>query len=281
MSGPRLGVIVGVGAVALTGWLWLDPLLALLVASNIVWTGWQLVRRSASGLMDEVLPADQQAAVVAVPSATGPAASISTPCAPGRLARVVSSRFHILVPGAWSVQRAHDLPREIEAEIRNGCLPHASVLTHLEPLEDPVSAHDIELDRPPRPMNWRTAATRALLAGTLMAASAPVLAWNAAGHRLTATIAWQAMDAETRTAAGRLLAAHLITPSGWHATGRTWPRGISSKPAPGRTTSGATLAFTTTAMRRPSVAGISRHGPARALALYRPAAVCEAGPASG
>lgn len=57
-------------------------------------------------------------------------------------------------------------------------------------------------------MNWRTAAARALLAGTLMAASAPLLAWNAAGHRLTATIAWQAMDEETRTAAGRLLAAH-------------------------------------------------------------------------
>jgi cation diffusion facilitator family transporter len=47
-----LGVVVGVGAVALTGWLWLDPILALLVASNIVWTAWRLLRRSANGLMD-------------------------------------------------------------------------------------------------------------------------------------------------------------------------------------------------------------------------------------
>ena len=75
----------------LTGWLWLDPLLALLVASNIVWTGWQLVRRSASGLMDEALPADQQAAVVAVLERHRAGGIDFTPCAPGRLARVVSS----------------------------------------------------------------------------------------------------------------------------------------------------------------------------------------------
>lgn len=142
------GVIVGVGAVALTGWLWLDPLLALLVASNIVWTGWQLVRRSASGLMDEALPADQQAAVVAVLERHRAGGidfhALRTRQAGARCFVTV----HILVPGVWSVQRAHDLAEEIEAEIRS-CLPHASVLTHLEPLEDPVSAHDIELDRPP------------------------------------------------------------------------------------------------------------------------------------
>src|SRR5690606_17406329 len=54
-----VGVIVGIGAVVLTGWHWIDPLIALIVAANIVWAGIQLVRRSALGLMDTALPADE------------------------------------------------------------------------------------------------------------------------------------------------------------------------------------------------------------------------------
>jgi cation diffusion facilitator family transporter len=141
-----VGVIVGVGAVALTGWLWLDPVLALLVAANIVWTGWQLIRRSASGLMDVALPPEQHAAVVA---------TLEQYRAEGTDYHALRTRqagarcfvtVHILVPGAWTVQRGHDLLERLEADIRKA-VPHASVLTHLEPLEDPVSSHDIELDR--------------------------------------------------------------------------------------------------------------------------------------
>ncbi|MEJ2448765.1 MAG: cation diffusion facilitator family transporter, partial [Anaerolineales bacterium] len=55
-----VGVIVGVGAVALTGWTWLDPVVALLVAANIVWTGFGIIRRSVGGLMDSSLPSGQQ-----------------------------------------------------------------------------------------------------------------------------------------------------------------------------------------------------------------------------
>lgn len=141
-----VGVIVGVGAVALTGWLWLDPVLALLVAANIVWTGWQLIRRSASGLMDIALPPEQHAAVVA---------TLEQYRAEGTDYHALRTRqagarsfvtVHILVPGAWTVQRGHDLLERLEADIRKA-VPHASVLTHLEPLEDPVSSHDIELDR--------------------------------------------------------------------------------------------------------------------------------------
>lgn len=140
------GVVVGVGAVALTGWLWLDPLLALLVAANIVWTGWQLLRRSTAGLMDVALPPEQHAAVVAVLDGYRAQGvdyhALRTRQAGARCFVTV----HVLVPGAWSVQRGHDLLEEIEADIRRA-VPHASVLTHLEPLEDPVSGHDIELDR--------------------------------------------------------------------------------------------------------------------------------------
>lgn len=141
-----VGVIVGVGAVALTGWLWLDPLLALLVAANIVWTGWQLIRRSTSGLMDVALPPEQHAAVVA---------ALERYRAEGADYHALRTRqagarsfvtVHILVPGAWTVQQGHDLLERLEADIRKA-LPHASVLTHLEPLEDPISSYDIELDR--------------------------------------------------------------------------------------------------------------------------------------
>jgi cation diffusion facilitator family transporter len=141
-----VGVIVGVGAVALTGWLWLDPLLALAVAGNIVWTGWQLIRRSASGLMDEELPAEQQAAAIAVLERYRHEGidyhALRTRQAGARCFLTV----HILVPGQWTVQRGHDLVERIESDIRVS-LPHASVLTHLEPIEDPVSSHDIALDR--------------------------------------------------------------------------------------------------------------------------------------
>lgn len=142
------GVLVGVSAVALTGWLWLDPLLALLVAANIVWTGWQLLRRSASGLMDVALPAEQHAAVVAVLDGYRQS-GIDYHALRSRQAGARSFiTVHVLVPGAWTVQRGHDLLERIEADIR-AALPHASVFTHLEPIEDPVSAHDIELDRHP------------------------------------------------------------------------------------------------------------------------------------
>ena len=141
-----VGVIVGVGAVALTGWLWLDPVLALLVAANIVWTGWQLIQRSASGLMDEALPPDQHAVVVAVLEQYREQGidyhALRTRQAGARSFVTV----HILVPGEWTVQKGHDLLEELEARVRS-VVPHASVLTHLEPLEDPVSSHDIELDR--------------------------------------------------------------------------------------------------------------------------------------
>ncbi|MDX9706432.1 MAG: cation diffusion facilitator family transporter [Azospira sp.] len=140
------GVVVGVGAVALTGWLWLDPLLALLVAANIVWTGWQLLRRSVDGLMDAALPPEQHAIVVAVLDAHR-AQGIDYHALRTRQAGARGFvTAHVLVPGAWSVQQGHDLLEEIEVEIHRQ-LPQLSLLFHMEPLEDPVSVEDIELDR--------------------------------------------------------------------------------------------------------------------------------------
>lgn len=140
------GVLVGLVAVALTGWLWLDPVLALLVAANIVRTGWQMLRRSANGLMDLALPAAQHRQVV---DALEAYRSRGIDYHALRTRQAGSRCFvsvHILVPGAWTVQRGHELLEAIEADIRTA-LPRASVFTHLEPLEDPASQCDISLDR--------------------------------------------------------------------------------------------------------------------------------------
>jgi cation diffusion facilitator family transporter len=140
------GVITGVAAVALTGWLWLDPLLALLVALNIVWTGWKLLRRSTEGLMDVALPPAEHALVLAV---------LERYRRQGidyhalRTRESGARRFvelHVLVPGEWTIQHGHELAERLESDIRS-TLPHTTVLTHLEPLDDPVSQEDIELDR--------------------------------------------------------------------------------------------------------------------------------------
>lgn len=140
------GVIVGVGAVALSGWLWLDPVLALVVAANIVWTGSNLLQRSAQGLMDGALPASEHALVVGV------LARYRDQGVEHHALRTRESgarRFvevHVLVPGEWTIQRGHELVERIEHEIRNA-LPRTTVLTHLEPLDDPASHEDITLDR--------------------------------------------------------------------------------------------------------------------------------------
>jgi cation diffusion facilitator family transporter len=140
------GVISGVGAVALCGWLWLDPIIALLVATNIVWTGWKLIYRSTQGLMDITLPADEHALVVEVLTRYHEQGVAYHAL---RTRESGTRRFievHVLVPGQWSVQQGHEFTERLEQEIRLA-LPHSSVLTHLEPVEDPISHEDILLDR--------------------------------------------------------------------------------------------------------------------------------------
>jgi cation diffusion facilitator family transporter len=140
------GVITGVAVVALTGWQRLDPIVALLVAVNIARTGIELVRRSVQGLLDVALPASEGEAVgriVAKYRAQGlEFHAIRSRQAAAR--RFVS--MHVLVPGDWTVHHGHQLLEEIEQELR-GALPNCSVLTHLEPVEDPSSFADIGLDR--------------------------------------------------------------------------------------------------------------------------------------
>ncbi|MGE5333542.1 MAG: cation diffusion facilitator family transporter [Nitrososphaerota archaeon] len=141
-----VGVLVGVALVGITGWLALDPIIALIVAANIVWTGVKLVRESGLGLMDTALPpADQQA--IANVLAANRAKGIEFHAL--RTRRSGTRRFvsmHVLVPGDWTVKRGHDLCEEIEMAL-HAALPETTVFTHLEPREDPLAWQDTELDR--------------------------------------------------------------------------------------------------------------------------------------
>jgi cation diffusion facilitator family transporter len=140
------GVLVGVGAVALTGWQRLDAIVAFLVACNIVWSGFSIVKQSVSGLMDKVLPIEEQDKIQEILEPYKKEGiefhALLTRQAAAR--RFVS--FHVLVPGSWSVHRGHQLLEKIEAEIRKE-FPNIVVSTHLEPLEDPASYEDIGIDR--------------------------------------------------------------------------------------------------------------------------------------
>lgn len=140
------GVIVGVATVALTGWHWLDPVLALVVGLNILWIGWRLMRRSAQGLMDAALPAPQLASIESVLDRYR-AQGLAFHAVRTRQAGVRSFvSMHVLVPGTWSVQKGHDLLERIEADVR-AAVPRSAVFTHIEPIEDPVSLADEALDR--------------------------------------------------------------------------------------------------------------------------------------
>lgn len=145
-----VGVIVGVALVAVTGWLWLDATVAIAVAVHVLWTGVRLIRESAGGLMDVAWPDDERAVLERVLEAFRAEGStageidfhaIRTRRSGSR--RFVS--FHVLVPGAWSVKRGHDLVERVEERLAES-LPHLTAFTHLEPSDDPASFADERID---------------------------------------------------------------------------------------------------------------------------------------
>jgi cation diffusion facilitator family transporter len=141
------GVIVAVGAVAATGWQILDPIVALVVAANIVWTGVSIVSTSVHGLMDTALPTAELEAVKRVlDSHLGEGMQYHAL----RTRQSGARRFvavHVLVPGDWTVHKGHMLLEDIERRIHED-VPNVSTITHLEPIEDPASWDDVQLDRP-------------------------------------------------------------------------------------------------------------------------------------
>ncbi|WP_448851839.1 cation diffusion facilitator family transporter [Corynebacterium sp. 335C] len=141
-----VGVVVGIALVAITGWQWLDPVVALLVAVNILWAGWSLVKESGAGLMDAAMEGHDRVDVDRIlerhrdPAAGVDVHEIRT--------RVAGSQkfieFHVLVPGAWSVEHGHEVLTAMEDELRER-FPGVHLATHLEPIEDERAYGDVHL----------------------------------------------------------------------------------------------------------------------------------------
>lgn len=140
------GVLIGVGAVAVTGWEALDPIVALLAAAHILRTGARILRQSILGLMDTALPTEDLDTLrqTLQPYLDSGIEVHALRSRQSGARRFVS--FHVVVPGEWTVYRGHQLLEQIEADVRR-VLPNVTVFTHLEAFEDPASWADMNLDR--------------------------------------------------------------------------------------------------------------------------------------
>jgi cation diffusion facilitator family transporter len=141
-----VGVIIGVAAVAISGWERLDAIVALAVAANIVLTGTRLVRRSVGGLMDRALDEPQLREIEEVLKRFERDGIKFHALRTRQAGQRAFISLHVLVPGDWPVQRGHDVVEEVEAALRER-LPYATVFSHLEPADDPRSFDDTTLDR--------------------------------------------------------------------------------------------------------------------------------------
>jgi cation diffusion facilitator family transporter len=131
-------VLLALGGIAYTGWQWLDPAIAFLAALQIVWSGVGLMVRSASGLLDPAMPAEEVARIERV---LGRYREEGVQFHDLRTRASGMQRFmtiHVLVPGRYTVQEGHDVLERIEVEIR-AALGNIAIVTHLEPLEDAAS----------------------------------------------------------------------------------------------------------------------------------------------
>ena len=141
-----VGVITGVAIVSLTNIQILDPIVAIGVAINIVVIGFKLIKQSALGLMDTSLPEEDLKKITSVLESYRtdgvPYHDLKTRQSANRSFMSV----HILVPGAWTVQKGHDISEEIEKKLCNE-FTKLTVITHIEPIEDPKAHDDTSLDR--------------------------------------------------------------------------------------------------------------------------------------
>jgi cation diffusion facilitator family transporter len=126
------GVLVAVLLVALTGWLVLDAIVAALVAVNILWSGWQLMRDSIGGLMDTAVPAEELARIRQAISANADGALEAHDLRTRQAGRRTFVDFHLVVPGHVSVSQAHEICDRIERAIRAE-VDDALITIHVEP----------------------------------------------------------------------------------------------------------------------------------------------------
>jgi cation diffusion facilitator family transporter len=140
--------MAAVAGTVVSGKQWVDPVIGLLLAGHIVATGVRLVHQSALGLMDTALPDKELNAIREILSGLGDEGLQYHALRTRRAGTRCFMSLHLLVPGSWSVTQAHDRAEALELTLREA-VPQLNVLTHIEPLGDPVSMKDAKLDRDP------------------------------------------------------------------------------------------------------------------------------------
>ena len=140
------GVLVGIALVWLTGWLILDPIIAILVAVNILFTGYRLLVRSGRGLLDMAVPQEELSSVKSILDSYKPQGvsyhALRSRQAAARKFMVV----HLLVPGDWTIRKGHLLAEQVETQVLE-TIKNVNIVTHIEPIDDPLSMADANIDR--------------------------------------------------------------------------------------------------------------------------------------
>jgi len=126
------GVLVGLLLVPVTGWHWLDPVLAAVVAVNILWSGWSLMKESIGGLMDEALPEATLTRVREIIAKNAEGAIEAHDLRTRHAGRMTFIDFHLVVPGAMSVTEAHDICDRLERALKAD-VEDALITIHVEP----------------------------------------------------------------------------------------------------------------------------------------------------
>jgi cation diffusion facilitator family transporter len=136
-----LGVVVGLSLAIITGWLVLDPIIAILVAINILWTGAQLIRQSIGGLMDEVDP-ETEARIKTLLDPITKSQGIEYHALRHRnTGSTLWMELHLLFPKGILLEKAHAIATQIEDRLKNDFPTRTEVITHLETLEDHADIH--------------------------------------------------------------------------------------------------------------------------------------------
>ena len=139
-------VLVGLLLMRLTGQAILDPILALLVAGYIAFVAVGLLNKASQGLSDTSMESTHVTLIEKILEPYSQQGVTYHALRTRRAGRSNFAQMHVLVPGDWTVRQGHELLEEIEKAI-SAAIPGTRVVTHLEPVEEPASFDDIDLDR--------------------------------------------------------------------------------------------------------------------------------------
>lgn len=141
------GVVIGIIIVKIFGILILDPIIAILIALNILRTGYKLLKESANGLMDVSIPQSDVKKIEDYLKKLEEQGVEYHSLLTREAGRQKFISLHLLMPGKWTVQKGHDIADKVEKDIENIFEEPTSVISHIEPIEDPASFHDIGIYR--------------------------------------------------------------------------------------------------------------------------------------